>query len=396
MKLFQPSEIVTSLPTQFFASLVAKVNKVVAAGHDVINLGQGNPDQPTPQHIVKALQDAAEKAIHHKYPPFRGHESLKEAVATFYQREYGVVVNPKTEVAILFGGKAGLVELPICFTNPGDTILVPDPGYPDYLSGVALAKAQFETMPLIAENNFLPDYTKIDHSIAEQAKLMFLNYPNNPTGATASKDFFDETIHFANKHNILVVHDFAYGAIGFDGQKPVSFLQADGAKDTGIEIYTLSKTFNMAGWRIAFAVGNESVIETINLLQDHMYVSIFGAVQDAAREALLSSQSCVIDLVNSYESRRNTLISACHSIGWNVDIPTGSFFAWLPVPEGYTSEQFSDILLEKAHVAVAPGIGFGEHGEGYVRVGLLHTEERLREAIHRIDKLNFFKKSLTT
>ncbi|MBG9580731.1 aminotransferase [Bacillus thuringiensis] len=390
MKLFQPSEIVTSLPTQFFASLVAKVNKVVAAGHDVINLGQGNPDQPTPQHIVKALQDAAEKTIHHKYPPFRGHESLKEAVATFYQREYDVVVNPKTEVAILFGGKAGLVELPVCFTNPGDTILVPDPGYPDYLSGVALAKAQFETMPLIAENNFLPDYTKIDDSIAERAKLMFLNYPNNPTGATASKDFFDETIHFANKHNILVVHDFAYGAIGFDGQKPVSFLQADGAKDTGIEIYTLSKTFNMAGWRIAFAVGNESVIETINLLQDHMYVSIFGAIQDAAREALLSSQSCVIDLVNSYESRRNDLISACHSIGWNVDIPTGSFFAWLPVPEGYTSEQFSDILLEKAHVAVAPGVGFGEHGEGYVRVGLLHTEDRLREAINRIDKLNFF------
>ncbi|HFU7087012.1 pyridoxal phosphate-dependent aminotransferase [Bacillus anthracis] len=392
MKLFKPSEIVTSLPTQFFASLVAKVNKVVAAGHDVINLGQGNPDQPTPQHIVKALQDAAEKTIHHKYPPFRGHESLKEAVATFYQREYDVVVNPKTEVAILFGGKAGLVELPICFTNPGDTILVPDPGYPDYLSGVALAKAQFETMPLIAENKFLPDYTKIDDSIAERAKLMFLNYPNNPTGATASKDFFDATIQFANKHNILVVHDFAYGAIGFDGQKPVSFLQADGAKDTGIEIYTLSKTFNMAGWRIAFAVGNESVIETINLLQDHMYVSIFGAVQDAAREALLSSQSSVIDLVNSYESRRNALISACHSIGWNVDIPTGSFFAWLPVPKGYTSEQFSDILLEKAHVAVAPGVGFGEHGEGYVRVGLLHTEDRLREAINRIDKLNFFKK----
>ncbi len=317
-------------------------------------------------------------------------------MATFYQREYDVVVNPKTEVAILFGGKAGLVELPMCFTNPGDTILVPDPGYPDYLSGVALAKAQFETMPLIAENKFLPDYTKIDDAIAKQAKLMFLNYPNNPTGATVSKDFFDETIHFANKHNILVVHDFAYGAIGFDGQKPVSFLQADGAKDIGIEIYTLSKTFNMAGWRIAFAIGNESVIETINLLQDHMYVSIFGAVQDAAREALLSSQSCVVDLVNSYESRRNALISACHSIGWNVDIPTGSFFAWLPVPEGYTSEQFSDILLEKAHVAVAPGVGFGEHGEGYVRVGLLHTEERLREAINRIDKLNFFKKSLTT
>ncbi|MDM5189741.1 pyridoxal phosphate-dependent aminotransferase [Bacillus sp. DX4.1] len=395
MKHFQPSEIVTSLPTQFFASLVTKVNKVVQAGHDVINLGQGNPDQPTPPHIVTALQHAAEKAVHHKYPPFRGHESLKEAVATFYKREYGVEVNPKTEVAILFGGKAGLVELPLCFTNPGDTILVPDPGYPDYLSGVALAKAQFETMPLLAENDFLPDYTKIDHNTADRAKLMFLNYPNNPTGATASKEFFEETISFANEHDILVVHDFAYGAIGFDGKKPTSFLQAKGAKDVGIEIYTLSKTFNMAGWRIAFAIGNESVIETINLLQDHMYVSIFGAVQEAAREALLSSQSCVNELVERYESRRNTFITACRSIGWNVVAPNGSFFAWLPVPDGFTSVQFADLLLEKAHVAVAPGIGFGEHGEGYVRVGLLHTEERLQEAVQRIQKLKIFKKSLT-
>ncbi|PFE05774.1 LL-diaminopimelate aminotransferase [Bacillus cereus] len=396
MKHFQPSRVVTSLPTQFFASLVAKVNKVVEAGHDVINLGQGNPDQPTPPHIVTALQHAAEKTVHHKYPPFRGHESLKKAFAAFYEREYGVKVNPKTEVAILFGGKAGLVELPLCFTNPDDTILVPDPGYPDYLSGVALAKATFETMPLLAENNFLPDYAKIDESIAKQSKLMFLNYPNNPTGATASREFFEETISFANKHDILVVHDFAYGAIGFDGNKPTSFLQANGAKDVGIEIYTLSKTFNMAGWRIAFAIGNESVIETINVLQDHMYVSIFGAVQEAACEALLSSQTCVNELVERYESRRNTLITACCSIGWDVLAPNGSFFAWLPVPNGYTSEQFTDLLLEQAHVAVAPGIGFGKHGEGYVRVGLLHTEERLQEAIQRIDKLKIFKKPLTS
>lgn len=392
MKRFKNSDIMKSLPPQFFSSLVAKVNQVVEAGHDVINLGQGNPDQPTPTHIVTALQHAATKTIHHKYPPFRGHEDLKKAVATFYEREYGVEVNPKTEVAILFGGKAGLVELPMCFTNPGDTILVPDPGYPDYLSGVALAKAQFETMPLLAANHFLPDYRKIDDTIAKRAKLMFLNYPNNPTGATASKEFFEETIAFANKHDILVIHDFAYGAIGFDEKKPMSFLQASGAKDVGIEIYTLSKTFNMAGWRIAFAVGNESVIETIHLLQDHMYVSIFGAVQEAAREALLSSQSCVNELVACYESRRNTLITACHSIGWNVVAPNGSFFAWLPVPEGFTSEQFATILLEQAHVAVAPGIGFGEHGEGYIRVGLLHTEERLQEAIQRIQKLGIFKK----
>lgn len=396
MKRFQSSESLTSLPTQFFASLVTKVNKAVQAGHDVINLGQGNPDQPTPAHIVAALQRAVEQPIHHKYPPFRGNESLKEAVATFYEREYGVQLNPKTEVAVLFGGKAGLVELPLCFTNPGDTILVPDPGYPDYLSGVALAKAELATMPLLAENHFLPDYTKIDSQTADQAKLMFLNYPNNPTGAIATTKFFEETISFANKHDILVCHDFAYGAIGFDAKKPISFLQVDGAKDVGIEIYTLSKTYNMAGWRIAFAVGNESVIEAINLLQDHMYVSIFGAVQEAAREALLSPQTCVDELVERYESRRNALITACRSIGWNVVAPKGSFFAWLPIPDGYTSEQFADVLLEQAHVAVAPGVGFGTHGEGYIRVGLLHTEERLREAVHRINQLKIFKKSLTT
>ncbi|ENQ3078801.1 pyridoxal phosphate-dependent aminotransferase [Bacillus cereus] len=396
MKHFQPSEILTSLPTQFFASLVAKVNGVMQAGHDVINLGQGNPDQPTPAHIVSALQRAAEHPIHHKYPPFRGLESLKEAVATFYEREYGVQLNPKTEVAVLFGGKAGLVELPLCFTNPGDTVLVPDPGYPDYLSGIALAKTKIAAMPLLAENQFLPDYSKIDTQTAEQAKLMFLNYPNNPTGAVATTKFFEETVSFANEHNILVCHDFAYGAIGFDAKKPISFLQIDGAKNVGIEIYTLSKTYNMAGWRIAFAVGNESVIETINVLQDHMYVSIFGAIQEAAQKALLSPQTCVEELIERYESRRNAFITACRSIGWNVTSPKGSFFAWLPVPDGYTSEEFADVLLNKAHVAVAPGIGFGKHGEGFVRVGLLHSEERLQEAVQRIAELKIFKKTLTT
>jgi aminotransferase len=392
MKHFQTSQLLHELPTQFFASLVQKVNKVISEGHDVINLGQGNPDQPTPSHIVKALQEAAEQPIHHKYPPFRGQPNLKEAIAVFYEREYGVKLDPEKEVAILFGGKAGLVELPLCFTEPGDTILVPDPGYPDYWSGVALAKAKMEMMPLLAENSFLPDYSTIAPEASDKAKLMFLNYPNNPTGAVATKEFFEETVAFANEHDILIVHDFAYGAIGFDGKKPVSFLEVEGAKETGIEIYTLSKTYNMAGWRIAFAVGNESAIEAINLLQDHIYVSVFGAVQEAARTALLSPQTCVEELNARYESRRNALISACHEIGWNVKSPEGSFFAWLPVPKGYTSAAFADLLLEKAHVAVAPGIGFGTHGEGYVRVGLLHTEERLVEAIKRIEQLKIFKK----
>ncbi|MCA1029413.1 pyridoxal phosphate-dependent aminotransferase [Bacillus timonensis] len=390
MKKFEQSNLLKSLPEQFFAKLVSKVTKVMADGHDVINLGQGNPDQPTPQHIVKSLQYAVEKPEYHKYSPFRGQRFLKEAVTTFYKREYGVELDADKEVAILFGGKAGLVEIPQCLLNPGDIALVPDPGYPDYWSGVELAGAKMAFMPLLAENDFLPDYSKLSDELKEKAKLMFLNYPNNPTGAIASKEFFEETIEQAKKHDICVVHDFAYGAIGFDGEKPLSFLQVDGAKDVGIEIYTLSKTYNMAGWRVGFAVGNESVIEALNLLQDHLYVSLFSAVQEAAATALLESQQCVADLVALYESRRNTFIKGLQEIGWDVTAPPGSFFAWLPVPKGFTSETFADTLLEKAHVVVAPGVGFGPFGEGYVRVGLLTEEDRLREAVGRIKALNLF------
>ncbi|MGV3464534.1 MAG: pyridoxal phosphate-dependent aminotransferase [Heyndrickxia sp.] len=390
MKMFPKSDVLNHLPKQFFASLVSKVDKVTKQGYDVINLGQGNPDQPTPEHIVQRLQEAASNPINHKYSPFRGYSYLKEAVASFYKREYGVTLNPETEVAVLFGGKAGLVEISQCLLNPGDTVLVPDPGYPDYMSGVALAQAVTYKMPLLEENLFLPKYDSIPQEVSDRAKLMFINYPNNPTGACANLPFFDKTVQYAETHNICVVHDFAYGAIGFDGKKPVSFLQAKGAKNTGIEIYTLSKTYNMAGWRVGFAVGNASVIEAINLIQDHLYVSLFGAIQEAASAALLESQECVSRLAAMYESRRNVFIKGLHNIGWDVKAPKGSFFAWLKVPEGYSSVEFSDLLLEHAHVAVAPGIGFGEYGEGYVRVGLLTTESRLLEAVKRIKQLDIF------
>jgi len=384
---FESSELLKGLPTQFFASLALKVHNYVKKGYDVINLGQGNPDQPTPEHIVTAMQKAVTNPAYHKYSPFRGQRFLKEAISTFYEREYGVQLDPDEEVAILFGGKAGLVEIPQCLLNPGDTVLVPDPGYPDYWSGIALARAKMKMMPLLKENQFLPDYDAISEKVKEKAKLMFLNYPNNPTGAVATKEFFRDTVELASKHNICVVHDFAYGAIGFDGVKPPSFLQIDGAKEVGIEIYTLSKTYNMAGWRIAFAVGNKSVISALNLIQDHLYVSVFSAIQEAAKVALLDSQKCVKDLVQTYESRRNVLIKAIHDIGWKAEAPKGSFFAWLPVPNGFNSESFTEEVLEKAHVAFAPGKGFGEYGEGYVRVGLLTEEERIVEAIQRIKDL---------
>ncbi|UOQ44397.1 pyridoxal phosphate-dependent aminotransferase [Halobacillus salinarum] len=383
MKQFPQSQLLKRLPDQFFADLVKKLNAYKAKGHDLLNLGQGNPDQPTPEHIVKALQEATEKPMYHKYPPFQGFDYLKEAVAKFYKREYDVDVDAETEVAIMFGSKTGLVELSQCFLDEGDAALIPDPGYPDYWSGVAMANAKLVPMPLLKENDFLPDYSAIDKEDLEKAKLMFLNYPNNPTSAIADQAFFEKTIQFADQHDICVVHDFAYGAIGFDGEKPISFLQVPGAKDVGVEIYTLSKTYNMAGWRIAFAVGNKSVIEAIELIQDHYYVSIFGALQEAAASALLESQECVTDLKDMYEKRRNLLVGGLQKLGYEVEPCKGSFFVWMKVPKGYSSESFADALLENAGLFVAPGVGFGASGESYVRIGLNNSTETLKEAVSR-------------
>lgn len=387
----KPAEVMNQLPTQFFASLVQKVNREINAGHDVINLGQGNPDTPTPGHIVKAVQEAAANPLYHKYSPFTGFSFLKEAIAKRYLEDYGVELDPETEVAVLFGGKTGLVQLPQILLNPGDLCLVPDPGYPDYWSGVALAKAEMSFMPLRKDHAFLPDFGSISEADRRRAKLMFLNYPNNPTSATAPLSFYEDTVKFAAENGIVVASDFAYGAIGFDGQRPVSFLQAPHAKEVGVEFYTLSKTYNMAGWRVGFALGNREIISMINLLQDHIYVSLFGGIQAAAAEALTASQDCVYELVKRYESRRNAFFTGLADIGWQAEKPGGSFFSWLPVPKGYTSATFADLLLQKAKVAVAPGIGFGEHGEGYVRVGLLTSEERLKEAARRIGELKLFE-----
>ncbi|AQW20485.1 aspartate aminotransferase [Lentilactobacillus curieae] len=385
----EQSDILNNLPKQFFASLVKKVGAKVASGADVINLGQGNPDQPTPANIVKAMQEATADPANHKYSPFRGEPELKQAAADFYQREYGVQLDPEKEVAIIGGSKTALVELPLALLNPGDNVLLPDPGYPDYLSGVPLAGANLQLYPISEENGYLPDFSKIeiDHS---KRNLLYLNYPNNPTGAIATPEFYEAAVKFAQDNDVQIVQDFAYGAIGFDGNRPLSFLQTSGAKDVGIETYTLSKTYNMAGWRIGFAVGNPEIIEAINLIQDHLFVSVFPAVQSAAVTALSDSQESVKKLVALYEKRRNQFFKAARSIGWEPYQSEGTFYAWMPVPKGYTSESFADLLLDKAAVAVAPGTGFGANGEGYIRVGLLIDEPRYTEACERIAKLNLF------
>ncbi len=390
MTEFEYADKLKRLPEQFFAKLVKKTQSLVKQGHDVINLGQGNPDLPTPDFIVEALQEASENPTFHKYSPFQGYPFLKKEIADFYKREYGVDVDPESEVAILFGSKTGLVEVSQCLLNPYNKVLVPDPGYPDYMSGIALANAEPVHMPLLKENAFLPDYEMLAQEDLDKAKLMFLNYPNNPTAATATKEFFDQTVEVARKHHICVVHDFAYGAIGYDGEKPQSFLQSPGAKEIGIEMYTLSKSFNMAGWRVAFAVGNPSVIQAIELIQDHYYVSIFGAIQAAAQKALQDGQEATQKLNHEYEQRRNAFLQKAEEIGWRGGTSKGSFFVWMPTPAGYSSEEFADFLLEKVHVVVAPGSGFGTSGEGYVRIALLDHQERLIEACERIRKLSLF------
>lgn len=386
----EPAKRMEVLPKQFFAALAGRVTGKISQGYDVINLGQGNPDQPTPKHIIEELQKASENPLYHKYSPFQGFSFLKEAIAEYYWREYQVELDPSREVAILFGGKSGLVEVSQCLLNPGDLCLVPDPGYPDYWSGISLAEAEMEFMPLIQENEFLPDYNKLSKETLDRAKLMFLNYPNNPTAGIATTQFFKETVDLAYEHQIAVVHDFAYGAIGFDGQKPISYLQTPGAKEVGIEIYTMSKTYNMAGWRVGFALGNPEMIRLIELIQDHHFVSLFGGIQAASAHALTASQECVRELVQLYERRRNHLFLELDRIGWKAQKPKGSFFSWLPVPKGYTSTSFADLLLDEVNIAVAPGVGFGPHGDPYVRVGLLSSEERISEAMDRIHKLGLF------
>ncbi|MCM3610110.1 pyridoxal phosphate-dependent aminotransferase [Planococcus sp. MERTA32b] len=384
------SKRLQQLPEQFFSSLAAQTAKAAAEGRDVINLGQGNPDQPTPAHIIKVMQEAVAEPRNHKYSPFRGIKEMRQAAADFYKREYDVDIDPDLEVALLAGTKIGLVELPLALLDPGESLLLPDPGYPDYMSGAPLAGIDMDLMTLKPENGYLPNYSELEQKTLGRAAMMYLNYPNNPTGAVATKEFFDDTVQFAKANDIAVVHDFAYGAIGYEGVKPPSFLQSEGAKDIGIEMYTLSKTYNMAGWRIGFAVGNSKMIEALNLIQDHLFAGLAPALQHAAAEALTGDQSCVAELVGTYEKRRQVLIEECARIGWEIEAPKGSFFAWLPVPKGFTSIEFVNHLLKHADISVAAGSGFGGSGEGFVRVGLLVDEERIAEAIRRIEKLNLF------
>lgn len=384
------SQSIKALPTHFFTELVERVAGMMSAGHDIVDLGRGNPDIPTPPHIVAALAEAARDPRTHRYGPFDGLPALRQAIASWYEKRYGVTLDPDREVAILFGSKIGLYEISQCLLNPGDCCLTPDPSYPDYWSGLAMVGARRYEMPLVAENGFMPQYGEIPADVARTAKLMFINYPGNPTTALADEEFFAETVAFARRYDIVVAHDAAYHAIVYDGQKMPSFLATPGAKDVGSEFCSLSKTFSMAGWRVGFALGNAEVIGAIKTLQNHLFAGLFPAVQKAAVAALTGPQDCIDEIVAVYQERRDVFVESLREIGWQVEPPAGSFFCWLPVPEGYSSFTFWQLLLEEAKVAMAPGVGFGKHGEGYVRAGLLTSTERLREAARRIGALGIF------
>jgi aminotransferase len=393
---FKPANAVSELSGNYFNALKARIADYRSKGFDVIDLASGNPDQPTPQPIIDALKEAIDKPENQGYPPFYGKKSTLEAIAVFYKREYGVELDPEHEIAVFSGSGIGVVGIPQSLLNPGDLMLTADPAYPAYHAAAQLAGARVHTLPVYEEEGYLPDYGRVPEEILQQVKLLMLNYPNNPTGAVATGEFWERTLELAARHKFPVLNDFAYGAFGFDGHKPLSLLQHADGKAYGIETYTVSKTYNMAGWRFGFAAGNASIIAALKHYHTQAYSTVFGAVQDAAAAALLGPQDAVRQLGSLYQRRRDALVERLRGIGWEVPAPQGTFFAWFKVPDGYTAETFAQRLLDEAQVAVAQGEGFGVQGRQYVRLSLVNSEDRLNEAADRIEAAGIFKQTLVT
>lgn len=376
------------IPPYLFAELDKKKAEAISKGVDVINMGIGDPDMPTPNHIIQSMKRAVENPETHNYPPYEGTKSFRNAVVEFYAKRFGVELNADKEVLSLIGSKEGLAHIHLAFTDPGDYNLVPDPAYPVYKVTSYFAGGIPYTMPLLAENNFLPDLTKIPEDIAQKSKLMFLNYPNNPTGAIATLEFFEEVVQYAKKYDILVCHDLAYSEMAYDSYKAPSFLQVKGSKDVCIEFNSLSKTYNMTGWRIGMAVGNEYAVQALGRLKNNIDSGVFKAVQNAAIDALLGPQDNIDTMNDIYKRRRDIMTEGLNKLGWDLNPIKATFYMWVPVPKGYTSAEFSALLLEKAGIIVPPGNGYGEYGEGYFRIALSTPEDRIREALKRMEENN--------
>ncbi|RJQ28301.1 MAG: LL-diaminopimelate aminotransferase [Peptococcaceae bacterium] len=381
---FTEAQRIKNLPPYLFARIERLIEEKREAGVDLINLGIGDPDRPTPEHIVRELIKEAQNPANHQYPSSVGMLSYRRAVAEWYGKRFGVELDPRTEVVSLLGSKEGIAHISWCYLDPGDTVLVPDPAYPVYAGGAILAGAEPYLMTLYAERGYLPDLAAIPGAVAEKAKMMFINYPNNPTGAVADESFFREVVAFARRHNILVCHDAPYSDMAYGGYRPPSFLQAPGAKEVGIEFHSLSKIYNMTGWRIGWAAGNAYVIEALGRLKSNIDSGVFQAIQYAAIAGLSGSRDSVAEMNEVYRERRDALLDGLNGLGWRIQKPKATFYVWAPVPAGHSSESFAELVLEKAGVVVTPGTGYGPGGAGYIRMALTVEKERILEAVGRI------------
>ncbi len=378
---------IRNLPPYLFASIDRMKAEALSKGVDLIDMSIGDPDIPTPRHIVKKMKEAVERPENHRYPSYEGMFSFRKAVAEWYKKRFGVTLNPDNEVISLIGSKEGIGHLPLAFINPGDYSLVPSPAYPVYSIATLFAGGRGHIMPLLKENNFLPDLGAIPMGVIKKAKLMFLNYPNNPTTATATREFFKEVVDFAMRNNIVVCHDAAYSEIYFGKKRPLSFLQIPGARDVGIEFHSLSKTYNMTGWRIGFAVGNARLLAGLGKIKTNLDSGVFQAIQEAGIEALRTKGSDLDVLRRIYQERRDVFCRGLRSAGLGVYKPEATFYVWVEVPKGFDSTGFVAHLLKNAGVLATPGNGFGKAGEGYVRFALTITIERIEEAVERIRRV---------
>ncbi|MBK9622883.1 MAG: LL-diaminopimelate aminotransferase [Candidatus Obscuribacter sp.] len=380
------SQRLKSIPPYVFAEIDKKRQAAIAAGVDVINLGIGDPDQPTPRHIVEAMHDALENPANHHYPPFGGTKEFKEAIATWCKKRFGFDLDPVNEITSLIGSKEGLHNTIMAFIDKGDINLIPDPAYPVYRTSTILAGGEPYYMPLTPENNFIPDLEAIPEAVLKKAKLLMFNYPNNPTAGIADLAFFEKAVAFAKKHNILLCHDLAYSEMTFDGYKAPSIMQVKGAKDICIELHSLSKTYNMTGWRIGFAVGNAEAIKAIAKIKSNIDTDIFKPIQLAAI-AGLTGPTDHIDYCNKlYIERRDLAVERLTQLGWPVKPIKATFYMWLPVPPGMTSADFATLMLDKAGIVVPPGTAYGPHGEGFIRMSLCLDKARMAEAFDRMAK----------
>ncbi|MCX5721753.1 MAG: LL-diaminopimelate aminotransferase [Nitrospirae bacterium] len=380
---------IKTLPPYLFAAIDKMKQAAMAKGVDIINLGIGDPDLPTPAPIIESLAQAAKNPKHHQYPSYEGMLSFRTAVADWYKRRFNVTLNPADEVLTLIGSKEGIGHIHLAFVDPGDIVLVPSPGYPVYPVGTGFCGGISHIMPLTKANGFLPDLDAIPKDVAKKAKLMWLNSPNNPTSVIMSKDYFKRVVEFAQENQIIVCHDAAYSEIYYDGKPPVSFMEIDGAKDVGVEFHSLSKTYNMTGWRLGFVVGNKDVLAGLGKVKSQLDSGCFQAIQEAGITALSLDDSVTDELRKIYQERRDTLVPGLKQLGLEVDPPPAAFYIWVTVPKGYSSASFTAHLLEKAGIVTTPGNGFGAPGEGYIRMTVCTTKERLAEAVERIRKVGF-------